>query len=236
MVSWTQTAWIIPCTLEKKPPAAVSIDFSVVSNQLIDDTVDYCSWLMSCPNTVRLLSSHITYITQISGAGLALRGALLAAWTMELLLSAPTVSMHLTGRNQVTDNTLDCRVIQLPSHRAVSVTGQARSTFKSRNNKVSATWMKCCCLLQIHVIRGVHIKIKCWIKAAAWRSSWISFTTCTAFTMRKQILEYSAVSISCATTSMRVCASFHVCTNAFVWPVRPVFFFGPVRISACVCL
>lgn len=63
-----------PDTLAK----TLTADFRPFSNQLIDETVDYHTWLTSCSNKSLL----ITYITGISGTSPAVLCTLLAAWTM----------------------------------------------------------------------------------------------------------------------------------------------------------
>lgn len=55
-------------------------DFRPVNHQLIDETVDYLSWLTSCSYT----SSLITYITGISGTSSASLCLILAAWAMNV--------------------------------------------------------------------------------------------------------------------------------------------------------
>lgn len=71
------------------------MDFQLVSNHTMDETVDYRIWLRSRSYTARPPSSLLTYITGISGASSASPCWLLAAQTMNVgRRSGHVVPMH----------------------------------------------------------------------------------------------------------------------------------------------
>lgn len=88
----------------RKKVTGASIDFRPVFNQLIDDAVDYRTWLMSCLWTAFLLSLLITSITQISGASLPSHCALMQSRQWISTVSRCTLYQCI----RLIDNTSDC--------------------------------------------------------------------------------------------------------------------------------